>query len=103
MLYSEGVFTLLDLYALFARGNMEKTLRDIGLDPAETNHVIKLCAKAFCRVQRESDRIRLQAHDTLADVLLRESPMALSQMRLNDAHHAPYLASQADTFGAFYT
>ena len=34
MLYSEGVFTLLDLYALFARGNMEKTLRDIGLDPA---------------------------------------------------------------------
>ena len=49
MLYSEGVFTLLDLYALFARGNMEKTLRDIGLDPAETNHVIKLCAKAFCR------------------------------------------------------
>ena len=61
------------------------------------------CAKAFCRVQRESDRIRLQAHDTLADVLLRESPMALSQMRLNDSHHAPYLASQADTFGAFYT
>ena len=49
MLYSEGVFTLLDLYALFARGNMEKTLRDVGLDPAETNHVIKLCAKAFCR------------------------------------------------------
>ena len=52
-------------------------------------------------MQRESDRIQSRAFDTLTGVLFCELPIALRRMRLNDAHHARQLASEADTFDAY--